>query len=221
VYEPRVSADASRGIWTVVGWHPEEGDAISIAGRVGEDATEVKRWVIAGADAKASFHYLPAVDAGFSVTRATLRHGPALLSRLAGVPEHRWELWKLDGKTGVTLAVTAAALVCLEPLPRDEALLCLARHADHTVLWSVDGRSGRIVQRGRADVVGRAPVRAGHARLVMVDGTILEAPRHGEPARRFAAAALGDIGELVSTDHHVATLVRAGKDVRLALYETR
>ena len=222
VYEPRVSADASSRIWTVVGWHPEEADAISITGRVGDDAREVRRWVIPGADANASFFYLPVIDTAFSVTRARLPHGPALLSRLAGVPEHRWELWKLDGKTGVTLAVTAAALVCLDPLPRDHALLCLARHAAHTVIWSVDGRSGEITEVGTIGAFRLARLRSGHVRLVMVDGTVLQVPRGGRQAKRFAPATEpGDIVEVDSTEDHVAMLVRARTEVRLSLYETR
>ena len=221
VYEPRVSADVSSRIWTVVGWHPEEADAISVTGRVGDDTREVKRWIIPGADANASFHYLPVIDAAFSVTRTTFRHGPALLSRLAGVPEYRWELWKLEGKTGVTLAVTAAALVCLDPLPRDEALLCLARHAAHTVIWSVDGRSGKITELGTIGPFRLARLRAGHLRLVMVDGTILQVPRGGRQAKRFAPAEPGDIVEVDSTQDHVALLVRARPEVRLSLHETR
>jgi hypothetical protein len=221
VYEPRVSADASSRIWTVVGWHPEEADAISVAGRVGDDAREVKRWIIPGADANASFHYLPVIDTAFTVTRATLRHGPALLSRLAGVPEHRWELWKLEGKTGVTLAVAAAALVCLDPLPRDHTLLCLARHAAHTVIWSVDGRSGKITELGTIGAFRLARLRSGHVRLVMVDGTILQVPRGGQQAKRFAPAEPGEIVEVDSTEDHVAMLVRVRTEVRLSLYETR
>jgi Zn-dependent protease with chaperone function len=221
VYEPRVSTDASSGIWTVVGWHPDEADAISVAGRIGDDARQVKRWIIPGVDAYASFHYLPVIDTAFSVTRATLRQGPALLSRLAGVPEHRWELWKLDGKTGVTVAVTAAALVCLDPLPRDEALLCLARHAAHTVIWSVDGRSGKITELGKIAPFRLARLRSGHVRLVMVDGTILQVPRGGRQAKRFAPEGLGDIVEIDSTENHVAMLVRTRTEVRLSLYETR
>jgi Peptidase family M48 len=221
VYEPRVSADAPSGTWTVVGWHPEEADAISVAGRVGDDAREVKRWVIPGADANASFHYLPVSDTAFSVTRATLRRGPALLSRLAGVPEHRWELWKLGGKTGVTLAVTAAALMCLDPLPRDEALLCLARHAAHTVIWSVDGRSGKITDLGSIGAFRLARLRSGHVRLVMADGAILQVPRRGQHAKRFGPAEAGDIVEVDSTEDHVAMLVRTRAETRLSLYETR
>jgi hypothetical protein len=155
------------------------------------------------------------------VTRATLRQGPALLSRLAGVPEHRWELWKLDGKTGVTVAVTAAALVCLDPLPRDEALLCLARHAAHTVIWSVDGCSGKITELGKIAPFRLARLRSGHVRLVMVDGTILQVPRGGRQAKRFAPEGLGDIVEIDSTENHVAMLVRTRTEVRLSLYETR
>jgi Zn-dependent protease with chaperone function len=221
VYEPRVSADASTGIWTVVGWHPEEADAISVAGRVGDDARTVKRWIILGADANASFHYLPVIDTAFSVTRATLRHGPALLSRLAGVSEDRWELWKLEGKTGATLAVTAAALVCLDPLPRDEVLLCLARHAAHTVIWSVDGRSGKITELGTIGAFRLARLSSGHLRLVMVDGTILRVPRGGRHAKRFAPEEPGDVVEVDSTEDHVAMLVRARTEVRLSLYESR
>jgi Zn-dependent protease with chaperone function len=222
VYEPRVSADASSGLWTVVGWHPDDADAISVVGRVGEDARAVKRWIIPGVDAHASFLYLPVVDAAFSVTRARLPQGPALLSRLAGVPEHRWELWKLHGRTGTTLAMTAAALVCLDPLPRDEALLCLAQHAAHTVLWSVDGRSGRITELGAIDAVRLARLRPGHVRLVMMDGSVLQLPRGAPHAKRFTLATeAGDVVEVDSTENHVAMLIRAGTEARLALYEAR
>ena len=221
IYEPRLSADAQTGIWTVVGWHPEEADAISVAGRVGDDARVVKRWVIPGADADASFHYLPAVEAAFSVTRARLHRGPALISRLAGVPEDRWELWKLDGKAGVTVAVTAAGLVCLDPLPRDQALLCLARHAAHTVVWSVDGRSGRITELGALGAFRLAQRRAGHLRLVMADGVIVRVVAGARHATRFTPLEPGEIVEIDSTDTHVATLVRAKTEVRLSLYETR
>ena len=222
VYEPRLSADGSSRVWTVVGWHPEEADAMSIAGRVGDDRPEVRRWVIPGADAHAAFHYLPAIDTAFSVTRARLPHVPALLSRLAGVPEHRWELWKLDGWKGTALAVTAPGLLCLDPLPRDEALLCLARHAAHTVMWSVDGRSGTITELGAIGAFRLARLRPGHVRLLMADGTVLQVPRGGGQARRFAPAAEPeDIVELDSTQDHAALLVRARDDVRLSLYEAR
>jgi hypothetical protein len=216
-----VSADGSSGVWTVVGWHPEDADAISIAGRVGDDAPEIRRWIIPGADAHAAFHYLPAIDTAFSVTRATLSHAPALLSRLAGVPEQRWELWKLDGRKGTALAVTAPALLCLDPLPRDEALLCLARHAAHTVMWSIDGRSGTITELGALGAFRLARLRPGHVRLLMGDGTVLQVPRNGGPARRFAPAEPEDITELDSTENHAAVLVRAGGEVRLSLYEAR
>jgi Zn-dependent protease with chaperone function len=222
VYEPRVAADASSRTWTVVGWHPEQGDAISVAGRIDEDAREVRRWIIPGADANANFFYLPVIDTALAVTRASLVHGPALLSRLAGVPEHRWQLWKLDGKTGATLAVTAAALVCLDPLPRDHGLLCLARHAAHTVIWSVDGRSGKITELGTIGAFRLARLKPGHVRLVMVDGTILHVPRGGRQTTRFAPAAEpGDIVDLDSTEDHVAMLVRGRTEVRLSLHETR
>jgi hypothetical protein len=181
----------------------------------------VKRWVIPGADADASFHYLPAVEAAFSVTRARLHRGPALISRLAGVPEDRWELWKLDGKAGVTVAVTAAGLVCLDPLPRDQALLCLARHAAHTVVWSVDGRSGRITELGSLGAFRLAQLRSGHVRLVMADGAIVRVATGARHATRFAPLESGEIVEIDSTDTHVATLVRARTEVRLSLYETR
>jgi len=221
VYEPRVAADAATGIWTVVGWHPEDADAISVVGRVGDDTRMAKRWVIPGADANASFHYLPATDTAFSVTRTTLRHAPALLSRLAGVSEHRWELWRLEGKTGATLTVTAAALVCLDPLPRDEALLCLARHGAHTVIWSVDGRRGSLTELGTIGPFRLARLSAGHLRLVMVDGTVVQVPRGGRHAKRLAPAEPGDIVEVDATEDHVALLVRARTDVRLSRYESR
>jgi hypothetical protein len=217
-----VSADASSRTWTVVGWHPEQGDAISIAGRIGEDAREVRRWIIPGADANAHFFYLPVIDTALAVTRARLVHGPALLSRLAGVPEHRWQLWKLDGKTGAPLAGTAAALVCLDPLPRDHALLCLARHAAHTVIWSVDGPSGEITEIGTIGAFRLARLKPGHVRLVMVDGTVLHVPHRGRQTTRFAPAAEpGDLIGLDSTEHNVAMLVRGRTEVRLSLYETR
>jgi hypothetical protein len=220
VSEPRVSADTSSGSWAVIGWHPGGADVISVAGRVGADEQEVRRWPIPGVDTHPSFHYLPVTDTAFSVSRTTLSHGPALLSRLAGVPEHRWELWKLDGKGGVTLAVTAAALVCLDPLPRDEALLCLARHAAHTVIWSVDGRRGTITEVGTLGAVRLAGLGPGHVRLVAADGTILQAPRGGWQARRFAPAPeAGDIVEVASTEGHVAALVRTRTQARLWLYE--
>ena len=222
VYEPRVSADASSRTWTVVGWHPEQGDAISVVGRIGEDTRQVRRWIIPGADANAHFFYLPVIDTALAVTRTRLVHGPALLSRLAGVPEHRWQLWKLDGTTGTALAVTAAALVCLDPLPRDHAVLCLARHAAHTVIWSVDGRSGRITELGRIGAFRLARLKPGHIGLVMVDETVLHVPRRGRPPTRFApAAGPGDLIDLDSTEEHVAVLVRGRTEVRLSLYETR
>jgi hypothetical protein len=156
------------------------------------------------------------------VTRATLVHGPALLSRLAGVPEHRWQLWKLDGKAGATLAVTAAALVCLDPLPLDHALLCLARHDAHTVIWSVDGHSGKITELGTIGAFRLARLKPGHVRLVMADGTILHVPRGGGQTMRFVPAAEpGDIIGLDSTEDHVALLVRGRTEVRLSLHETR
>ena len=222
VYEPRVSADPSSRIWTVVGWHPEEADAISVTGLIGDDALKVRRWIIPGADANASFFYLPVINAAFSVTRSRIVRGPALLSRLAGVSEQRWELWRLDGKRGATLAVTAAALVCLDPLPRDRALLCLARHAAHTVIWSIDGPSGKITDLGTIGAFRLAQLRPGHVSLVMVDGTILHVPRSGRETTRFAPVAeAGDIVDLDSTEDHVAMLVREQAEVRLSLRGTR
>ena len=222
VYEPRLSADASSGTWTIVGWHPDEADAMSVRGRIGDDTLQVKRWAIPGADAHASFFYLPALEAAFSVTRTSLTPAPALLSRLAGVPEHRWELWKLDGKTGTTVAVTAAALACLDPLARDDALLCLARYPTHTVIWSVDGRTGRVTEVGATGPVRLARLRPGHVRLVMMDGGIWKIPRGGRQAQRLTAAPeAGDILEMDSTDDHVAMLVRTRAETRLALHAAR
>jgi len=222
VYEPRVSADASSRIWTVVGWHAEEGDAISVAGHIGDDTRKVRRWVIPGADLNASFFYLPVIDTGFSVTRARLVRGPALLTRLAGVPEDRWELWRLQGETGGTLAVTASALMCLDPLPRDHALLCLARHAVHTVIWSVDGRTGKITELGTVGAFRLGALKPGHVRLVMADGTILHVPRGGGQTTRFVPAGEpGDIVGLDSVENHVAVLVRDRTETRLSLYESR
>jgi hypothetical protein len=222
VYEPRLSVDAPSGVWTIVGWHPDEADAISVTGRIGDDARQVKRWAIPGEDAHASFSYLPALDTAFSVTRTSLTHWPALLSRLAGVPEHRWELWKLDGKTGATVAVTAADLTCLDPLARDEVLLCLARHPTHTVIWSVDGRTGRITEVGATGPVRLARLRPGHVRLVMMDGEILRIPRGGRQALRFTPAPEpGHVIEMDSTTDHVALLMRTRAETRLALHPAR
>jgi hypothetical protein len=222
VHEPRLSADASSGIWTIAGWHPEEGDAVTASGRIGQEALSVKRWVIPGQDENAYFFYLPVLDAAFSVTRAQLVRGPALLSRLAGVDEQRWQLWKLDGKSGVVLAMTAAALECLDPLPGDETLLCLARHADHTVIWSVAGRTGRITQIGRTGHVSLARLRPDHLRLLMADGTILRVSRAGGPATRsLPAVEPGPVIGLDSTEGRFATLSRAPANVRLSLYDAR
>jgi hypothetical protein len=55
----------------------------------------------------------------------------------------------------------------------------------------------------------------------MVDGTILQVPRGGRQAKRFAPAEPGDIVEVDSTQDHVALLVRARPEVRLSLHETR
>jgi Peptidase family M48 len=221
VYLPRVSVDAVGGIWTIVGWQPEDADAISVTGRLGEDMPEVKRWSIPGADTNASFFYLPQTKTAFLVTPTTLAYGAALLSRLSGVPERRWELRKLDGAKGTTLAVTAATLACLDPLPRDTTLLCLAQHAAHTVVWSVDGRSGALSEVGALPSFRWALSSATHLRFVSGDGTVLQTARGGRRGTRFTPTEPGDIVEVSNAENHIAMLRRSGKDVRLSLYESR
>jgi hypothetical protein len=221
VYMPRVSADAVSGAWTVVGWHPDDADAISVVGRLGESMPEVKRWAIPGADANASFFYLPAIKTAFLVTATKLPYRAALLSRVAGVPERRWELRKLDGTNGATLAVTAASLACLDPLPRDTALVCLARHAAHTVIWSVDGRSGELREIGTVPPFKWATLSSAHLRFVTTDGAVLQIPRGARQGTRFTPRMFGDIVEISSTDGHLAMLQRSGNEARLALYGGR
>ena len=221
VYMPRVSADAGSGMWTIVGWQPDDADAISIAGRLDEGAPEVRRWSIQGADANASFFYLPETRTAFLVTSTKLAYGGALLSRLAGVPERRWELRKLDGTQDTTLATTAATLACLDPLPRDATLLCLAQHATHTVVWSVDGRSGQLTELGAVPSFKWAVSSATHLRFVSGDGTVLQTARGNRQGARFTLAEPGDILEVSGVDNHIAMLRRSGKDVRLSVYESR
>ncbi|HEU5194089.1 MAG TPA: hypothetical protein VFW70_05060 [Methylomirabilota bacterium] len=221
IYMPRLSADAVSGIWTVVGWQPEDADAISVAGRLGEGMSEIKRWSIPGADANASFFYLPETKTAFLVTPTKLAYGAALLSRLAGVPERRWELRKLDGTQGATLAVTAAPLACLDPLPRDTTLLCLAQQATHTVVWSVDGRSGRLSEIGAVPSFRWVLSSSTHLRFIMGDGTVLQTTRGGRGGTRFTPTEPGDIVEVSNAENHIAMLRRSGKDVRLSLYESR
>jgi len=221
VYMPRVSTDAATGAWTVVGWHPDDADAISVAGRLGDSMPEVKRWSIPGADANATFFYLPATRTAFLVTTTKLPYRAAVLSRVAGVPERRWELRKLDGTNGATLAVTAASLTCLDPLPHDTTLLCLARHAAHTVIWSVDGRSGALREMGAVPPYKWAALSAARLRFVMPDGAVLEIPRGARQGTRFTPRAAGDIVEISSTDRHLAMLLRSANEVRLSLYESR
>jgi hypothetical protein len=221
VYMPRVSIDPVSGAWTVVGWHPEDADAISVAGRIGDSMPEVKRWAIPGADASPAFFYLPATKTAFLVTTTRLPYRAALLSRMAGVAERRWELRKLDGTNGATLALTAASLTCLDPLPRDTTLVCLARHAAHTVIWSVDGRSGELREMGRVGPFRWAGLSAAHLRFVMADGTALQVPRGLRQGTRFTPRVFGEIVEISSTDAHLAMLQRAGTEVRLSLYAIR
>ena len=221
VHLARMSVDAVSGLWTIVGWHPEDADAISIAGRLGESMPEVRRWPIPGADANASFFYLPETRTAFLVTATKPAYGAALLSRFAGVPERRWELRKLDGTNSATLALTAAALSCLDPRPRDTTLLCLAQHAAHTVLWSVDGRSGQLSEVARLPVFSWAVSTSTHLRFVMADGTVLQTARGGRRGTRFTPREPADIVEVSNAENHIAMLRRSGKDVRLSLYESR
>ena len=91
-----------------------------------------------------------------------------------------------------------------------------------TVIWSVDGRSGKITELGTIGAFRLARLKPGHVRLVMVDGTILHVPRGGRQTTRLAPAAeAGDIIGLDSTEDHVAMLVRGRTEVRLSLHETR
>jgi len=219
VHLPRLSVDTVGATWTIVGWQPEDADAISIAGRLGDSMPEIKRWSIPGADFNASFFYLPQTGAGFLVTPTRLAYGAALLSRFAGVPERRWELRKLDGTKSATVALTAAALSCLDPRPRDRTLLCLAQHATHTVLWSVDGRSGHVSEVARLPLFSWAVSSSTHLRFVTAEGTVLQMGRGGRRGTRFTPRVPADIVEVSNAENHIAMLRRSGKDVRLSLYE--
>ena len=222
VYMPRLSVDAASGIWTIVGWQPEDADAVSLTGRLGTaDMPEVKRWSIPGADTNASFFYLPETKTAFLVTPTKLAYGAALLSRLAGVPDKRWELRKLDGTRATKAALTAATLACLDPLPRDTTLLCLAQQATHTVVWSVDGRTGQLSEVGAVPPFRWAVSSPTHLRFVIGDGTVLQTTRGGRGGTRFRPTEPGDIVEVSNAENHLAMLRRAGKDVRLSLYESR
>jgi len=221
VYMPRLSVDAVTGAWTVVGWHPEDADAISIGGRLGDSRPEAKRWPVPGADSSPAFFYLPETRTAFLVTRTTLSSLPALLSRLAGVPERRWQIRKLDGTADITLATTAATLLCLDPMPHDDTLFCLARHSAHTVLWSIASRTGRITEAGTVAPFQMAALSSSDLCLALENRVVLQIPRGRREGRRFVVSEPGDIFEMRTTGRHLAMLLRSANEVRVSLSETR
>src|SRR4029453_4349026 len=115
----------------------------------------------------------------------------------------------------------AAPLACLDPLPRDTTLLCLAQQATHTVVWSVDGRSGRLSEIGAGPPFRWGLSSSTPLRFIMGDGTVLQTTRGGRGGTRFTTTEPGDIVEVSNAENHIAMLRRSGRDVRLSLYESR
>ncbi len=222
--DPRLRADPASGMWTVVGTDPESGEFVAVVGRVDSEASVVDRWRLTGAAGYGGLAYLSATRSAFAVkSRLTaMSFFPVWL--VLGVPPIQQEVWRLEGDGERRLATAPALVQCLDPLPGDEALLCLAHDADRTVLWSAAASGDTVRVLGALPGLVRLGRREsqGHLGCVTATGGLLLVNLPARTATRISLpSASGHPVDLAFAGESLAVLSQGAEGARLTLYELR
>jgi hypothetical protein len=223
--------DAASGAWRVAGYDPGGRALVVVAGTVGRDDADERRWTIPEPEDLEDPGYL----AGRRVLlerRASRRPLPApvgwLLGRL-GLGDRgamQWEVWRLDAGGDRRLLASALHFACDPPRLPAEVFTCLASdRGARTLVWALDAESGALSPLGvlPAGVItatalgpgGRVAARTLQGEILLLEPASRDAVRLALPggSRRVSGLALEDGG--------LGVLAARGDRSTVTVYEIR